>query len=48
MWIPTKLDFLFYDFLQFTIIFQRFSQNKYKRKKEKPPREIAREVICPV
>jgi len=36
MWSPTKLNFPFYMFLWFTMIFQRFNQNKHKRKGEKP------------
>jgi hypothetical protein len=29
MWSPTKLDFLFYNF---SLIFERFNENKKKRK----------------
>jgi len=36
MWSPIKFDFLFYDFFLFTMIFQRFIQNKHKRKIGKP------------
>jgi len=33
MWSPIKFDFLFYDFFLFTMIFQRFIQNKHKKRK---------------
>ena len=48
MWSPIKFDFLFYDFFLFTMIFQRFIQNKHKTKLGKPLENPPREVICPV
>lgn len=41
VWSPTKKYIsLFYDFLEFTMIFQRFSQNNIKER-EKPQRKTS-------